>query len=472
MNNKNLINLGNRVFTDQDQANFAKFSNDYNPLHLDKKYARKTLPGTTIAHGTHAVLWSIELLLSKYQFIYSKYKVYFHKYIKENSIVNLFWDSKLCKLIIKNKYDVTLVTISCTNKSLITDLNKKACKIDYDNMSQKPTEMEIRKISVGYTSPIFYSGKKNVINKILPLLSKSLNHEIIKEIALQSYIVGMKVPGLNSLLASLNFNISFLNKPQTIYIKHVNKYFNSVKSEYLGKNITSILETFFRPEPVKPISCKEIFNLNSKLPNLKNKSVFVVGGSRGLGAVTSKLLACAGARVTLSYNCGKEEALAVANDIISIGGVCKVIQFTVSPSQTYNVLDDKYEHLYYFPTNKIFHDDIKKSNREIYNSFHEIYVDCFKSLAEYLIKKSQTVKIFYPSSIAIEKPIVSLKDYIEAKKEGEQVCKLLQKKFLIKVICPRLNRILTDQTNTMVPIKFDNPVDTMLVSIKQMSSID
>ena len=89
-----------------------------------------------------------------------------------------------------------------------------------------------------------------------------------------------------------------------------------------------------------------------------------------------------------------------------------------------------------------------------------------------MIKKSQTKKIFYPSSIAIEKPIDTLKDYIKAKKEGEQVCRLLQKKFLINVVCPRLNRILTDQTNTIVPIKFDNPVDTMLVSIKQMSSID
>lgn len=472
MKNKNLINLGSRAFTGQDQTNFAKFSNDYNPIHLDKKYARKTLPGTTIVHGVHAVLWAIELLLSKYKFIYTEYKVYFHKYIKENSITNVFWDSKLCKLIIKNKYDLNLVTISCMNKSSITELNKKACKINKDSISDKPIKMEIQKINEGDSIPIFYSGKEDIINKVLPLLSKSLDHEIIKEIALQSYIVGMKVPGLNSLLAGINFTLSFLDQQQTLSIKHVNKYFNSVKSKYLGKNITSILETFFRPEPVKPISCAEILNLNFKLPNLKNKSVFVVGGSRGLGAVTSKLLACAGARVTLSYNFGKQEALAVADDIKSVGGLCKVIQFTVSPLQTYDVLDDRYEHLYYFPTNKIFHDDVKKSDNEIYNSFHEIYVDCFKSLAEFLIKKSQTKKIFYPSSIAIDKPIDTLKDYIEAKKEGEQVCRLLQKKFLIKIICPRLNRILTDQTNTVVPIKFDNPVSTMLVSIKQMSSID
>ena len=97
-------------------------------------------------------------------------------------------------------------------------------------------------------------------------------------------------------------------------------------------------------------------------------------------------------------------------------------------------------------------------------------MDYFKNLVENLIKKSKIKKIFYPSTIAIDKPIDSLKDYIKAKKEGERICRLLKKKFMIKVLCPRLGRILTDQTNTMVPVNSDHPVDTMLVFIKLMSS--
>ena len=197
--------------------------------------------------------------------------------------------------------------------------------------------------------------------------------------------------------------------------------------------------------------------------------MLVVGGSRGLGAITSKLLACAGAKVTLSYKYGQQEAMDVAEDIISIGKSCKVVQHTVSVSQTYEKFNDKYDQLYYFPTNKIFYDD-GISNNERYNSFHEIYVDCFKNLVENLIKKSKIKKIFYPSTIAIDKPIDSLKDYIKAKKEGERICRLIKKKFMIKVLCPRLGRILTDQTNTMVPVNSDHPVDTMLVFIKLMPS--
>ena len=74
LDNTNLINLGYRIFTHQDQFNFAEFSNDFNPIHLDKKYARKTLPGTAIVHGLHAVLWSIELFLTKFR-VFDKYNI-------------------------------------------------------------------------------------------------------------------------------------------------------------------------------------------------------------------------------------------------------------------------------------------------------------------------------------------------------------------------------------------------------------
>jgi hypothetical protein len=465
----NLINLGYRIFTHQDQFNFAEFSNDFNPIHLDKKYARKTLPGTAIVHGLHAVLWSIELFLTKFRYMHTEYKVHFHKYIKEDSKVNLYWDVKNNKLLIKNLDDLNLVTILCINQSSVDNINTKSYKINNSHSVQGPEEIDIQKINIGEKFSALYSGNKNIIKKVFPILSEKLNHEIIKEIALLSFIVGMKIPGLNSLLVSVNFSISLPNQNQTLLIKSINKDFNFIKTEYQGKNVTSTLEAFFRPKPIKPMSCNEIFDLKIILPDLKNQSVLVVGGSRGLGAITSKLLACAGAKVTLSYKYGQQEAMAVAEDIISIGKSCKVVQHTVSVSQTYEKFNDKYDQLYYFPTNKIFYDD-GISNNERYDSFHEIYVDCFKNLVENLIKKSKIKKIFYPSTIAIDKPIDSLKDYIKAKKEGERICRLLQKKFMIKVLCPRLGRILTDQTNTMVPANFDHPVDTMLMFIKLMSS--
>lgn len=40
-----------RTITEADIVNFAGISGDYNPLHIDEEYCKKTIFGTRIAHG-------------------------------------------------------------------------------------------------------------------------------------------------------------------------------------------------------------------------------------------------------------------------------------------------------------------------------------------------------------------------------------------------------------------------------------
>src|SRR5665213_511960 len=53
-----------RTFTMGDQAAFANFSGDNNPLHMDPITARRSQAGAPVVHGMHIVLWSLESLLS------------------------------------------------------------------------------------------------------------------------------------------------------------------------------------------------------------------------------------------------------------------------------------------------------------------------------------------------------------------------------------------------------------------------
>ena len=48
------------LFSDQLQVEFAKFSGDRNPLHMDPVAARRTPAGRPVVHGMHAVLRSLE----------------------------------------------------------------------------------------------------------------------------------------------------------------------------------------------------------------------------------------------------------------------------------------------------------------------------------------------------------------------------------------------------------------------------
>src|SRR6185295_12415070 len=78
----------------------------------------------------------------------------------------------------------------------------------------------------------------------------------------------------------------------------------------------------------------------------------VVGGSRGLGEVTAKLLAVGGADVRVTYKHGRDGALRVCHEIREAGGQAEALAFDVlqegaslgglagwSPSE-----------VYYFPT--------------------------------------------------------------------------------------------------------------------------
>jgi hypothetical protein len=57
--------MDERTFTLQDQIAFAKFSGDYNPLHIDPVAARRLMFGAPVVHGIHSLLWALEYVAGK-----------------------------------------------------------------------------------------------------------------------------------------------------------------------------------------------------------------------------------------------------------------------------------------------------------------------------------------------------------------------------------------------------------------------
>ena len=52
--------LGERDFSLEDQLVFARFSGDWNPIHINPLYARRCLTGQAVVHGIHMLLWALE----------------------------------------------------------------------------------------------------------------------------------------------------------------------------------------------------------------------------------------------------------------------------------------------------------------------------------------------------------------------------------------------------------------------------
>src|SRR3981081_3451902 len=60
--------LASRIFTRGDQFAFARLSGDFNPMHLDAEFARRTQAGAPVVHGIHNLLWAMDTLLASHRF--------------------------------------------------------------------------------------------------------------------------------------------------------------------------------------------------------------------------------------------------------------------------------------------------------------------------------------------------------------------------------------------------------------------
>jgi 3-oxoacyl-[acyl-carrier protein] reductase len=73
---------------------------------------------------------------------------------------------------------------------------------------------------------------------------------------------------------------------------------------------------------------------------LHNKVAIVTGGSRGIGAATSVLLAKAGANVVINYYSSEKDALNVLTEVESLGRKGKIVQADVrNPEDVKRLVD-------------------------------------------------------------------------------------------------------------------------------------
>ena len=162
-----------------------------------------------------------------------------------------------------------------------------------------------------------------------------------------------------------------------------------------------------------------------------------------------------GADVSITYNVGKNDAKLIQSDIKSIGGICKIYKLEIKKNGSLNLPNTNFNHLYYFASPKIFNQKNIKFDRNLYEMFEFFYCQTFEKIALEFIKRG-VEKIFYPSTIAIHQPIIGIEEYIKAKKKGEKICKKISSKYNVSIIYPRIDRILTDQTNSILNSKNEN----------------
>jgi len=284
-------------------------------------------------------------------------------------------------------------------------------------------------------------------------------------------LVGVKCPGLRSIFSEVTLSkIKTTDKSSLCYeVTKYDKRFGLVLMKWVAPEMEGTIEAFRRPAPVKQSGVNELEKIVYK-EEFSGQKALVIGASRGLGEVVSKMLSSGSADVLLTYNNGKNDASNVVDDINSKGFNADYIHFDVlNPNNLLsNILEKNWTptHLYYFATPFIFSGVKSEFSNELFRKFCDFYVAGFINTFNQL-KKFGIKHIFYPSTIFIDEIPLHMGEYSAAKIASEMVCSFLEKADpSITVYKPRLPRVATDQTVSIMPVKNQDPVPVLLRELR------
>jgi hypothetical protein len=309
---------------------------------------------------------------------------------------------------------------------------------------------------------------------LFPNLTRCVSPLQIAVLLATSRLVGVECPGLHSLFYELSLVAADdTDRREPMIMKYevtrLDRRFGFLLMKVTTPGMTGVIRAFLRPQPTEQATYLEL----KKFVNdgeFADQRALIIGGSRGLGEVTAKLLAAGGARVQISYHQGQAEAQRIVQDIVSNGGQARHLHVDVLSSQqnplAESVDQEEPSHLYYFATPFIFSGSKGVFSMRLFQQFCDYYLAGFVNVMNSL-KASGMRKVFYPSTIAVERLPADMGEYAAAKAAAETLCSCMEKNMKgLAIYRPRLPRMGTDQTASVLPVDNRDPAPIMLQHLR------
>ena len=439
--------LSKKKFHLNDLQWFSKQSGDYNPIHINKEISRRYISGGIIVPGMYILLWSLNNIVKIYQKNLKFLNAKFHHFAALNSALELYYvlDGKTCILYVKShQKSIATFRIVFFDSIIINHSENK-----------NPPKSVIKNYSFTDLKGLLGNFKtylsKDSINQFNSLKVYKMEN-IIASLMSFSRLVGMKAPGLNSLFIGieLNFNNSYKSKLINWSVSRHKNINSLIFIDIKGNGCKGYISTMYRPEPVNQMAIKDIYN-SFKNKYFGKQVALVIGGSRGLGEYTAKLLGVNGSEVIITYNKGLKDALRVKKEIEVYNSKAHCIKMDIlDPKEAIkkiSLLKLSITHIYYFASPKIQDSRQKELDNDLLNKYNLMYVESFQNIIEVIFDTlSIDFKVFYPSSVFITNKSLLFKEYIKSKLYAEKTIKKLiikyKKDFIYNVRLPRLR---TDQ---------------------------
>ncbi|MGE4552366.1 MAG: MaoC/PaaZ C-terminal domain-containing protein [Desulfovibrionaceae bacterium] len=459
-----------RIFRMEDQRRFAALSGDANPLHLDPLAARRSLAGGVAVHGIHTLLWALEAAIAgDGPFGLEALDARFRRPLGLEVPARVRWTRRGEALELEVAVgDGPVLTVTAhtgpvrqTPRPAGPPPAEPCRELDRAALAAEP----------GGTLPLGLDPGLSAV--CFPGLARTLEPAQLALLLGVSRLVGMRCPGLHSLLSRLD-----LARPEagggaaSFGLELFDERFSLAILAVRAPGLSGRVHAFLRPAPVGQLDFARARELTvpGEFAGLR---ALVVGGSRGLGEATVKLLAAGGADVRGTYRSGSGEAAALEEEIVRGGGRVAFSQLDVLDPRPGldGLLADGWAptDLAYYATPRIFVGRGDRFDPALFARFVGVYVGGLAALLEGLAPDRLPSRVLYPSSVAVADPPPDMGEYAAAKAAGEVMCAHLGKALPgVRFLCPRFPRLDTDQTASLYPVENRDPAPAVLEALRAL----
>jgi acyl dehydratase len=462
-------------FSEQDQTEFAQISGDANPLHTDPIEARRTLTGAPVVHGMHLVLLALETICA-----------------------NLDQSRRMARLYARFAHPLIVgETVDCRLVNSEGEHWRIECSVQGDSVLELRVDWAPRSndhdadASVAPLQPVALNDPPFVelagmagslqvgidpllARRLFPCLATRVGLVTLADLMALTRLVGMRCPGRHSLFGQLD--VTFLPAKAAgvlhFQVKEIDERFSRVVVQVESDTLRGTLVAFYRPPPQPQPQLADLMKVTQR-DEFSGSVALIVGGSRGLGEMTAKLLAAGGARVVVTYYRGEADAARVAAEIRSHGGWCECEQLDarnpVAGVERIFAMARPPRSIYYFATPHIFARRRGFFSLDLLQRFLQYYVFGFFQLIEAASRVQTRLRIFFPSTVAIDEHLSEIAEYSMAKQMAENLSAFYNRfSTEVEIITERLPRVKTDQTATLMDVPAEDAAAVMLPIIRHV----